>query len=251
MSAVQLDTNFRLYWSVLFVLIFILYALWLIVLKRKDPDTLWPVYTLVIFSGLLCYSSFSSSEPQFAAGFFRATQECLMLFCWVTVSAMVYRNKLPRVFCFTMAMLIILQPPTLVSTMITALFPSADIFGETQALIVIAVMTFVLVLATGILIWIGSFPGSRLRKQKPETEPVSSLAGIIDDLVSEFGLTKREGEIITCLAKGYDLPQTAQLLFISLNTVRTHVKNIYRKMGIHKKQQLIVIIEGRQGSLSA
>ena len=35
----------------------------------------------------------------------------------------------------------------------------------------------------------------------------------------------------------------AELLFVSENTVRTHSKRIYVKLGIHKRQELIELVE--------
>ena len=244
MNEMLLVTNYRLYWSALFVLIFLLYAIWMIVLKRDDQDQLWPIYVLIIFSGLLCYTTFSTTQPEFAAGFFRATQECLMLFCWIVTTAVVYRNKLPRVFSFAAAVLIFLEPPTLVSTMIPMFFPSMNASGgEPQAIIITAVMTFILVVATGVLFWSESFANTRSRKRGVKAESSDPLLAVIDQIMNEYGLTKREGEIVLCLSKGYTLPQTAEMLFISLDTVRTHVKAVYRKTGVHKKRQLIAIIE--------
>ncbi|MEG1827639.1 MAG: LuxR C-terminal-related transcriptional regulator [Gordonibacter sp.] len=48
------------------------------------------------------------------------------------------------------------------------------------------------------------------------------------------------------LTRGYTLPQTADMLYVSLDTVRTHVKSLYKKLGIHKKQSLIAIVEEKR-----
>lgn len=57
------------------------------------------------------------------------------------------------------------------------------------------------------------------------------------------GLTKREAEVLILLAKGRDLPYISEELFISKNTVRTHMKGIYRKLGIHSKQELLDLFD--------
>ena len=66
-------------------------------------------------------------------------------------------------------------------------------------------------------------------------------------LAARYGLTNRERDIADCLARGYTLQKTADELFISMNTVRTHAKSVYRKMGIGSKQELIDLVE-KQGS---
>ncbi|MEC4183616.1 helix-turn-helix transcriptional regulator [Adlercreutzia sp. R21] len=61
--------------------------------------------------------------------------------------------------------------------------------------------------------------------------------------VSEvFGLSSRETEVMELIARGYSGPAIAEMLFISENTMRTHNKRIYAKLNIHKKQDMIDLI---------
>lgn len=69
------------------------------------------------------------------------------------------------------------------------------------------------------------------------------------ELVSSHRLSPREGEVTLLLARGHTRASIAKKLFVSENTVRAHVKNIYAKLGIHSKQQLIDLIEGRTARL--
>ena len=46
-------------------------------------------------------------------------------------------------------------------------------------------------------------------------------------------LTAREREVLRLLAAGLTHAQMAQTLGISLHTVCTHVKNVYRKLEVH------------------
>lgn len=52
-------------------------------------------------------------------------------------------------------------------------------------------------------------------------------------------LTPREQEILEYLALGYTAIGIKDKLTISQNTAKSHIKNIYRKMGVHSQQQLI------------
>jgi len=52
-------------------------------------------------------------------------------------------------------------------------------------------------------------------------------------------LTKREKEIFTLIATGYDNDQIAQELYISERTVRNHVSIIYSKLNIENRFQII------------
>lgn len=74
----------------------------------------------------------------------------------------------------------------------------------------------------------------------PETDlaPPDPIAANIDLIRRDFGLTKREAEVADLIARGDTVMRIAERLFISENTVRTHAKHIYQKLGINKKQQL-------------
>lgn len=69
----------------------------------------------------------------------------------------------------------------------------------------------------------------------PKMEPVKSLGN--------YGLTPRECQVATLLAKGRDIPYICEELSLSKNTVRTHIRNVYQKVGVHGKQELISLIE--------
>ena len=46
-------------------------------------------------------------------------------------------------------------------------------------------------------------------------------------------LTPREREVVRLLAAGLTYAQMAQALGISLHTVCSHIKNLYRKLDVH------------------
>lgn len=53
-------------------------------------------------------------------------------------------------------------------------------------------------------------------------------------------LSDREKEILGYMMQGYTLPQVAERLYISLNTVKTHGSNIYRKLEVNTRQELLL-----------
>lgn len=52
-------------------------------------------------------------------------------------------------------------------------------------------------------------------------------------------LTKRETEVLTDLCNGSSYKMIADNLFISEETVRKHIKNIYRKLEVHSKSEAV------------
>ncbi|MVX59999.1 hypothetical protein GKZ27_00705 [Enterorhabdus mucosicola] len=81
-----------------------------------------------------------------------------------------------------------------------------------------------------------------------EAPPVLSISEALTercgDLASRYGLTQREAEICRFLGRGHSSQYVSQVLLISDSTVRTHIKNIYRKMGVVCREELIALIDG-------
>jgi DNA-binding NarL/FixJ family response regulator len=53
-------------------------------------------------------------------------------------------------------------------------------------------------------------------------------------------LSKREQEILCFLAKGYRYREIADTLFISIETVRTHLRNIYEKLHVRSRSEAVL-----------
>ncbi len=54
-----------------------------------------------------------------------------------------------------------------------------------------------------------------------------------------FNLTVRENEVLTCLVKGMSYKLIADACFISIDTVRGHIRNIYEKLHVHSKSEAV------------
>lgn len=80
-------------------------------------------------------------------------------------------------------------------------------------------------------------PAVRLLEQQPmlsAAEPKDS-APVAAEVLSE-----REREIVACIVRGASNKEVAERLFISVNTVLTHRKNISRKLNIHSVSGLTI-----------
>lgn len=81
--------------------------------------------------------------------------------------------------------------------------------------------------------------------------PVTSSYGAEMDAIlahrtavaQRFGLSARETEIFLLLAQGRSRPYIRDSLYLSKNTVATHIRHIYEKLGVHSQQELIDLVE--------
>ena len=65
-----------------------------------------------------------------------------------------------------------------------------------------------------------------------------------DAVAASAELSPREAEVLKLAARGYTSTYISKTLFISDSTVRTHLKSIYRKMGVSSKVELINAVRG-------
>jgi len=52
-------------------------------------------------------------------------------------------------------------------------------------------------------------------------------------------LSARELEVLRLLTTSLSSTEVAQELFVSVNTIRSHVKSIYRKLDVHRRMDAV------------
>lgn len=76
-------------------------------------------------------------------------------------------------------------------------------------------------------------PSVAVKVLKMVGQPVSKEA------IDKFNLTEREKEILACLIKGMSYRMIAESCFISVDTVRGHIRSIYEKLHVHSKGEAV------------
>jgi LuxR family maltose regulon positive regulatory protein len=67
------------------------------------------------------------------------------------------------------------------------------------------------------------------------TAPVPPSLGPATDQLSSSLLTEREGQVLELLAQMNSTEEIAAMLFVSTNTVKTHLKGIFGKLGVNRR----------------
>ena len=63
-----------------------------------------------------------------------------------------------------------------------------------------------------------------------------------EQLARTHGLTARETEVLTLIAQRKTRSEIEQELFLSQNTVKTHVRHVYAKLGVHSKSDVYELV---------
>lgn len=112
---------------------------------------------------------------------------------------------------------------------------------EAVALVFVAVASFMLMSEKSLFsFWEGGRAVADDSSGKPSDD---YLKARLDFLGAAYALTEREQEMISLLAQGKTNNEIALETFISAGTVKVHLHNIYRKMGIHSRKELMALIE--------
>lgn len=85
---------------------------------------------------------------------------------------------------------------------------------------------------------------------RPETlqeDGAEAFDRCCDEIAKEFDLSKREVDVLKLLARGNSSQRIQEVLFIAAGTVNYHTRNIYAKLGVHSKQEVIDLVRERMG----
>lgn len=89
-------------------------------------------------------------------------------------------------------------------------------------------------------------PALRRSNDADPMAPTDESSGSLEERLSSLNLidplSARECEVADLMRHGNTVAAIARRLYISENTVRGHTKSIYRKLGIHSKQELIDLL---------
>jgi DNA-binding NarL/FixJ family response regulator len=76
----------------------------------------------------------------------------------------------------------------------------------------------------------------------PGSAPVTTLAG---ERTARWGLTEREWEVLVEIARGLSAREIAAKLYLSTSTVKSHVRAIYRQLGLRNRAQAVLFLVER------
>lgn len=159
---------------------------------------------------------------------------------WCMISDESRDTKLPSALLFSLA-LACTNLAQLAGTIIG--FVNAETLKQGDlVLTTVALVSVYLLLMAALLLFRDRNTGKGGEDPAPQPTPEELLSTRCEEIAAQYQFTPRETDIFKLLAQGYTMPVISEKLFVSENTVKSHVKSIYQKLGIHVRSELIELV---------
>lgn len=63
------------------------------------------------------------------------------------------------------------------------------------------------------------------------------------NIAEQYALSPRETEVLELIAQGRSVSYIGEALYISPNTAKSHRRRLYEKLGMHKNQEVISLVQ--------
>lgn len=111
-----------------------------------------------------------------------------------------------------------------------------------------ALLIMICNLATLIYVFKHDFSPIYFMDKERITEQMMSKEELIGKIATEGYLTKREREVLHLVFLGKSNETIADELCISINTVKHHIYNLYRKLGISTRMELVTLVNNKNST---
>lgn len=197
----------------------------------------WSTLALAFFGCLFATVLGVFAQPQQAGSILGAVFMGFKLLLWIFTTNVARNSQVSSTTAFSilylplnMLMLIV------IGTALPVMLQFGDAAVTTSAHGIILALAFVLV-AAAFVFFIRYAP--TITEAVLDSAKSTSNYETLSEVAREHGLTARETEIALLVSQGYSAKTIAEMLYVSPETIRTHTKRIYRKLGVHSKDDVI------------
>lgn len=221
-----------------------LVLLYLLKAKNGIFPRIWPLFVLLFIGSIMLVPLFTNIGVEFIAQWITAEKQIILILGWILVTGIVFQGKMPGTFVFGTSYICIISIPSVVGGL---LFSNIAI-SRTEMQIASSLAAFAIIVAT---VFVLRDANAGDESVAPATSAVSDAAEVTSSaeaceaVAAKAGLSQREGEVLALLYKGYTFERIGSELFISINTVRSHIRNIYRKLDVHTREEVLDIIDNQ------
>jgi DNA-binding CsgD family transcriptional regulator len=216
--------------------------------RRYSENTLVAIFAFLVIlymAALLTVLLLSDSSFVFDKRLWAASGRCFKVFVMIVVAVAVSKGRLSATAAFSLAVLAMVAVPNFIS--FDQHYDSPVLYAIAQASISNTIALLASFSAASIAIVFLVLHSFKIAKESAAGKANWQKA-LCESALEGFPLTATEKKVSYYLSKGYGAQMVAEQLHLSVSTVYTHTKHIYRKLGISSKQEFISLINSKDSS---
>ncbi len=232
----------------------------------------WSGLAIVFMGGMFMLLMGNDAMSHVATGLLQAVLGCFEMALFAILALAVHGARASGVLVFGLAAVLFRIVPNFAGKNLTPTLLGTDsawaqqivsfVVPATAFLVVVTTIVFMNARIMGKVRWFGEDSATSLSEAEDgsrffnasATEAAAPVLHAPDTFTMECacrtlgkqaGLTPRETDVLMLVGEGRSYQKVADNLGISLGTVQGHIKSVYRKLGVHTRQELIDLL--RQG----
>lgn len=216
--------------------------------RSKNPDhafiVAWSTVAIAFFGCLFATALGAFPNEEGARGVVAACFMCFKLLLWIFTASVARNSQVSSTTAFSVLYLPInIFMVAVVGTVLPILLQLEGSTLSTYHQEILLILAFAL-LIVAFVFFVRYAPA--LSEAILESAKSTSNYEILSHVATEKELTARETEIVLLISQGYTSKTIAEMLYVSPETIRTHTKKIYRKLGIHNRQDIIKFVNSHK-----
>lgn len=214
----------------------------------------WSVLALVVFLGLLL-AAFGPDMYAVGRQLLVVGRTCMGLLLWIVLARQARETGGRGAGRFTVVFVLVdIASSTLGYLVVPALIGRLGTLSDQLPAALCLGVSFILIVSSFVLFNAEAAgratagAGTQDMRGRPEQDEATApgaedaLDAHLDKVSESFGLTIKESEVAALLVRGNSQKRIAELLGVSLSAVQARSKSLYRKLGIHSRQELVDMI---------
>lgn len=218
--------------------------------KRFDLGTIYRVALPLMVAGFLLLPSFGVLDPFVSNLCVSASYMAFSILMMLIMTSMSYRYGISAIWLFGIERgirSIFSMSGRFVERYIDSLnipFLSSDLSLNIGVILLVVICTVILLSENELSSrWGVTFLGSSDKEGDAALVAKQETVQRCREIAKRYKLSQREEEVLLLLAQKKPVSSIEKELVIANGTAKTHIKRIYRKLDIHSRDELVVLLE--------
>lgn len=209
--------------------------------EKFDFALLYRLTTPLIVGSVIIVLVLESGYQQYEAFAIGISWSFFRIFSWTLWCSIASRTRLSSAYVFAVGQIALSIFATLAYLFCNDVLPHIDasLTVMAAAVLLVAILNSIFVMSESDVLRF--FRRKTTAQRQREMEELSPSA-CVEKAAAEFGLSKREEEIALLVMENKNNAVIQNQLCITESTLRTHLRNIYGKVSVHSRQELIDLL---------